>query len=126
MKEAYGTDEYAGWMYEIGRATYDATLLTNQLLCLLAIIGWTSLIMIPFFWFLNAKNWLRTDVLEEVAGLDVNYMNETHEAKEEAQEDLNAYQTEVKKARKRRESTSNRLNESRHSTASIISTDSAV
>ena len=125
MKEAFGTDQYAGWMYEVGSANYDTTLLTNQMIYMIAILCWTSLLMVPFFLLLNYKNWLRTDIWEEIAGLDVNYMQDTHDAKEEAQQDLEAYQSEVNRARKRVERISKRLSASRQSTSSFVSVDSA-
>jgi hypothetical protein len=31
MRAAFGTDEYVGWFYELGRGRYDATLLTSLL-----------------------------------------------------------------------------------------------
>jgi len=124
IKEAYGTDEYAGWFYELGRLTFDGTLLTNQMILLLSIIGWTCTLMVPFFYWLNYLNWLRTGQLEEVAGLDTQYMAENHEGKDEAVQDLNAFRKEVRRVRKPRQE-SERLNSTNHSTrSSIVSVES--
>ena len=74
MLDAYGTDEFAGWFYEIGRGRLDATLLSNQLLCVVFILGWTIFTMMPFFLWLNYMGWFRSDSLEELVGLDLSYM----------------------------------------------------
>ena len=71
---AYGTDEFVGWFYEIGRGSLDATLLTNQLLCVVFIVGWVIFTMLPFFLWLNYMGWFRADSLEELVGLDLAYM----------------------------------------------------
>jgi len=72
--DAYGTDEYVGWFYEIGRGSLDATLLVNQLLCIIFIVGWVVFTMLPFFMWLNYMGWFRSDSLEELVGLDLSYM----------------------------------------------------
>ena len=45
VKDAYGTSDYAGWFYEVGRGSLDATLLCNQLLCVLFVLGWVTFTM---------------------------------------------------------------------------------
>lgn len=72
--DAYGTEEFAGWFYEIGRGRLDATLLLNQLLCVVFIVGWVVFTMLPFFLWLNYMGWFRSDSLEELVGLDLSYM----------------------------------------------------
>jgi len=79
--------------------------------------------MVPFFYWLNYMNWLRTGKLEEVAGLDTQYMDENHEARNEAEQDLNAYRKEILRSRKRKQE-SERLNSTQHSTMSIRSAES--
>lgn len=71
--QAYGTDEHAGWFYEVGRGSLDTTLFTNQLLCAVLILSWVSLTMTPFFIWLNYMGWFRSDALEEMVGLDLSY-----------------------------------------------------
>ena len=72
--DAYGTEEFAGWFYEIGRGRLDATLLSNQVLCLIFVVGWVVFTMLPFFLWLNYMGWFRSDSLEELVGLDLSYM----------------------------------------------------
>lgn len=72
--DAYGTDEHAGWFYEVGRGSINGTLFTNQLLCLVFILGWVVVTMLPFFLWLNYMGWFRSDSLEELVGLDLSYM----------------------------------------------------
>jgi hypothetical protein len=42
-----------------------------QLCGMLFIIGWTSAIMIPFFWLINRLGILRVTLYEEEVGLDI-------------------------------------------------------
>ena len=74
--DAYGHDKHIGWFYSYERSA-DATLLACQVIEILFIIGWVSIIMAPFFLVLNYAGYFRSDPLEEVVGLDVSY----HEAK---------------------------------------------
>lgn len=71
--EAFGTDAHVGWFYSLGQDSLDAILLMNQLLGLLFILGWSAILMSPFFWWLNYMGWLRADSLEELVGLDQAY-----------------------------------------------------
>jgi len=109
IQESFGTDEYAGWFYELGRGSTDATLLTNQLIAMLGIIAWTTGLMLPFFLWLNRMGWLKADDLEQVIGLDIKYMQDADGAKEEAQADLGAYRKEVERSRRRRRERSKSL-----------------
>ena len=87
--DAYGTDEYAGWFYEIGRGRMDATLLSNQLLCIVFIVGWVIFTMMPFFLWLNYMGWFRSDSLEELVGLDLSYMgNQVQQASSHGGDDF--------------------------------------
>lgn len=65
--------EHVGWFYSWGRSSGDATLLACQVVGLLFITGWVSVIMTPFFFALNYLGMLRADSLEEIVGLDVSY-----------------------------------------------------
>ena len=74
--DAYGHDKHIGWFYSYERSA-DATLLACQVIEIVFIIGWVSIIMAPFFLVLNYAGYFRSDPLEEVVGLDRSY----HEAK---------------------------------------------
>lgn len=45
-------------------------LLAMQLLGLAVVVGWVTLLMLPFFWVLKKINWLRASRVEEEHGLD--------------------------------------------------------
>jgi hypothetical protein len=70
---AIGTDKHVGWLHSMGRGSWDATLLANQILALLFIFGWCTVTMGPFFICLNYMGWFRADSLEELVGLDFSY-----------------------------------------------------
>jgi ammonium transporter, Amt family len=70
---AYGSDDHVGWFYSIGSGSSDATLLGNQVIAILFLIGWSSCTMIPFFLMLQYFGWLRLDSMDEVVGLDQRY-----------------------------------------------------
>mmetsp|Transcript_29028 Transcript_29028/g.79660 ORF Transcript_29028/g.79660 Transcript_29028/m.79660 type:complete len:520 (+) Transcript_29028:112-1671(+) len=74
MLDAFGTDEHVGWFYSLGRGSFDATLLGNQILATGFIFGWVTCTMWPFFLTLNYLGWFRADSLEELVGLDLSYM----------------------------------------------------
>jgi Ammonium Transporter Family len=65
---AHGTNHHPGLLY-----SSDATLLGCQIVGLIFIIGWVTLIMLPFFIWLDWKGWFRSDPLEELVGLDLSY-----------------------------------------------------
>lgn len=73
MRLAYHTDEHVGWFYSWGRGSADASLLVCQILAILFIVGWTSIVMIPFFRLLHRMHAFRADNLEELLGLDTVY-----------------------------------------------------
>lgn len=51
----------------------NGTLLGCQVVGILFVIGWVTVIMIPFFYFLNYLGWLRAAPVDEVEGLDSRY-----------------------------------------------------
>jgi Amt family ammonium transporter len=69
-KAAYGTDEHVGWLYELGRGSVNGTLLRNQLIGILFLVGWVTATMLPFFMLLRYLGWLRSGLLEELVGMD--------------------------------------------------------
>jgi len=74
MKLAMGFDDHFGFFYSVGAAGgMDVTLLMSQLVGLLFCCGWPSLMVTPFFIWLNYIGWLRADSLEELVGLDMSY-----------------------------------------------------
>lgn len=73
MELTYEDDSNPGLFYSFGRGEPNGTLLVCQLVSMLFIIGWTLATMMPFFWYMNYKGWLRSDSYEEIIGLDVSY-----------------------------------------------------
>uniref|UniRef100_A0A7S2MF89 Ammonium transporter n=1 Tax=Helicotheca tamesis TaxID=374047 RepID=A0A7S2MF89_9STRA len=73
LQASYGRSEHPGWFYSWGQGSGDATLLGAQLCGILFIGGWVTVIMTPFFLWLNYLGWFRADSLEEVVGLDISY-----------------------------------------------------
>ena len=65
--------EHVGWFYSWGRNSGDFSLLGCQLVGLLFILAWTSVLMAPFFVLLNYLGLFRSDSLEEIVGLDISY-----------------------------------------------------
>jgi len=53
--------------------TGDGSLLACEICGILWIIGWVSVIMIPFFYILNILGMFRVDALEEEVGLDISH-----------------------------------------------------
>jgi len=72
---AFGSADHGGWFYEWGNGNGDFTLLGIQILAILFIIGWTSVMMGIFFLALNFFDLLRIDPLEEEAGMDISRHN---------------------------------------------------
>lgn len=56
----------------------DGKLLLCQLTGIAFVIGWVSVLMLPFFSILHYLGWLRADSLEEIVGLDVSYHGGIH------------------------------------------------
>lgn len=68
-----------------------------QVIGLLFIIGWVTVIMLPFFIILNYMGMLRADSLEELVGLDVSYHGWTAAVVDDVtQSDLDAYMRQSK------------------------------
>ena len=51
----------------------NGTLLACQFCGILFVIGWVTLLMFPFFMFLNYLGWFRASASDEVEGLDISY-----------------------------------------------------
>lgn len=71
-KMAYGQDDHVGFFYMIGKGTFDLTLLVNQLVGLVFLLGWAAITTVPFFWALDYLGWMRANSMEELIGLDTN------------------------------------------------------
>jgi Amt family ammonium transporter len=71
MQTAFGLGHHSGWFYELSQGSGDFTLLGIQLISVLFIFGWTSVIMGSFFYVLNMFGLLRIDPLEEEVGMDI-------------------------------------------------------
>jgi len=79
--QAYGSDDYVGWVYEISRGSASwFNLLACQFVLLAFILLWVGATMTPFFYLLQKANIFRVDQLEELLGLDQHY----HEREEDA------------------------------------------
>jgi len=59
----------AGWFYKIN----DGRLLACQVIGILFVLGWVTVLMLPFFGLLHYLGWLRADSLDEIVGLDISY-----------------------------------------------------
>ena len=72
---AYGapTSDYGGWFYQWSSGTGNANLLAAQLCGILFILGWTWVLMIPFFLVLKAIGWFRVDPEDEELGMDISH-----------------------------------------------------
>jgi ammonium transporter, Amt family len=64
---AYNLDSHPGWFYDGS----DFTLCGIQLLGILFIFAWGSVVMGSYFYALNYMGWLRIDALEEEVGMDI-------------------------------------------------------
>jgi ammonium transporter, Amt family len=73
MLAAIGNDSSVGWFYELGRGSFNANLLACQVSGILFVFGWSTVLMFPFFIWLNYMGWFRADSLEELVGLDISY-----------------------------------------------------
>lgn len=73
--QAFGTDEHTGFFQTIflRDRTADGNLLAAQVVGLLFILGWTLVMMLPFFKFLEYRGVFRSDAYDEVAGLDKSF-----------------------------------------------------
>jgi ammonium transporter, Amt family len=67
LMRAYGVDQHIGWFFDFG----DFTLMGTQLVGILFIFGWTSVVTGIFFYTLNMLGMLRISPLEEEAGMDI-------------------------------------------------------
>jgi Amt family ammonium transporter len=71
LEAAFGMSEHVGWFYSWSRQSGDFTLLGIQLISVLFIFGWTSVLMGTFFYILNMFGLLRISPLEEEVGMDI-------------------------------------------------------
>lgn len=67
IEMSHGEMSSAGWFYSNGN------LFACQLIGIAFVVGWVSVLMIPFFCILHYLGWLRADSLEEIVGLDISY-----------------------------------------------------
>ena len=68
LEWTYGHSNHPGWVYGEG-----GHLLGTQLVGLLFILSWSTVTMYPFFYLLNLFGFFRSDLLEEIVGLDLSY-----------------------------------------------------
>ena len=71
--------DHVGLFYSWGRGSPDASLLGANVIGLLFIIGFVTVIMFPFFCTLQYLGWFRSDPLEEIIGLDFRYHGTTYD-----------------------------------------------
>lgn len=65
--------KHVGWFYSWRNGSADAHLLAANVVGALFIVGWITVVMLPFFIWLDWKGWFRSDPLEELVGLDTSY-----------------------------------------------------
>jgi ammonium transporter, Amt family len=70
---AYSTTSPQGWLMNWGEGSGDANLLLAQIVALLFIGTWVTVLMGPFFVALNMAGMFRVDELEEDVGLDISH-----------------------------------------------------
>lgn len=107
---AFGTDQHVGWFYSLGRGSSDAILLANQVITCLFILGWTFVMMVPFFIWLNYMGWFRVESAEEIVGLDISYHGGQYHVVDEdgynvTEEQIEAYNRHRKNTLRRRRRT---------------------
>lgn len=73
MSNAGYSGDHAGWFFEWGNGSANASVLATQLAGLAWIIGWVTFLMVPFFLILNAAGMFRVDAIEEEVGLDISH-----------------------------------------------------
>jgi len=109
MDAAFKNTTNVGFFYSVGNGSLNATLLANEMLAILFIVGWCIGLMVPFFRLLQYIGCLRSDTLEEIAGLDAAYQVAVQEDNDELKAKI---QEEFKEHKKKEE----KLNRSLHST----------
>jgi Amt family ammonium transporter len=72
LESVYHRSDHPGLLYTWRDSNSDGTLFGIQLIGLLFITSWVMFFMLPFFFWLDWKGWLRSDPLEELVGLDTN------------------------------------------------------
>ena len=73
--QAFGSDDHTGFFQTIflRDRSADGHLLAAQIVGLLFILGWTLVMMLPFFVFLEFRGVFRSDANDEVTGLDKSF-----------------------------------------------------
>jgi len=100
---AFGNDDHVGWFYSLGRGSFDATLLANQVIAIGFVIAWSIGTMLPFFIWLNYMGWFRADSLEELVGLDISYHGGQHNIGDDVdKEHVKAYKRHKNSVRRRK------------------------
>jgi len=84
----------AGLFYSNGK------LLACQLIGIIFVVGWVTVLMLPFFAILHYLGWLRADSLEEIVGLDISYHGGVHPSGDTDNE--SSYQDEERQYYERR------------------------
>ena len=74
LEQLLGHANHPGFFYSLADGHSDARLLAAQVCGLAFVIGWTSVLMVPFFLMLNWVGWLRTEAVEEIVGLVCHFM----------------------------------------------------
>jgi Amt family ammonium transporter len=101
MEAAFGTT-HVGLFYSLGSGSADASLLAAQATAIVFILAWVTALMHPFFLGLNYMGWLRTDTLEEIAGLDACYQVATQEDNDDLKLKIQEEFQKFKKDRQRK------------------------
>lgn len=99
VTDFFGPNARPGFFYSFGQGRIDASLLANEVLGILFIIGWVVALMVPFFYLLNYFDWLRSDTIEEIAGLDASYQVAKQEDHDELRKKIREEFRQHKKAK---------------------------
>ena len=73
MSNAGYSGDHAGWFFEWGNGSANASVLATQLAGAAWIIGWVTFLMVPFFLLLNMAGLFRINAIEEEVGLDISH-----------------------------------------------------
>mmetsp|Transcript_42 Transcript_42/g.99 ORF Transcript_42/g.99 Transcript_42/m.99 type:complete len:558 (+) Transcript_42:209-1882(+) len=89
----------AGWFYNVN----DGRLLACQVIGVLFVIGWVTVLMLPFFGLLHYLGWLRADGLDEIVGLDISYHGSSMPVDYNTADDNGSHDQYVAEHRQRRQ-----------------------
>ena len=73
LELVYGNAQHSGLIY-----SGDPLLLGIQCCGVLCVLGWVGILMFPFFCYLNYLGKFRSDILNEISGLDASYHGARH------------------------------------------------